>query len=191
MSEDSRTANRSTGWHGWHALTVLLVSALAAGYSACAASATQPGNRLIQVQQWGLYAYFEGHYWQVKRADFFYGYGWLDDHRVFVAYEPEGEVAAYAILEVIDLRTSKTTEIKTFGATGEPNFDINPKTHQIVCNFSDGIKILTIDSDNKLEIMTVAKDEIAWAVFWIDDHTIGYFTYRHEEKEFMTLQMPG
>lgn len=43
-------------------------------------------DRLVVIHGRVLNAFTEGRYKEIKRAKIFYGYGWLDDHRVFVAY---------------------------------------------------------------------------------------------------------
>jgi hypothetical protein len=56
-------------------------------------------KRLVLFQGNILHAYLNNKYVEIKRLDpkdSFYGYGWLDDHTVFLAYQREGYAQAIA-----------------------------------------------------------------------------------------------
>lgn len=147
---------------------------------------TNTQNRLIMVQGRVLNVYFNGQYKEIKRAGTFYGYGWLDDHRVFVAYQPEGWAEASARTEVIDVQQPKSFSLGEIGDTGESNFDVNPDTKEIIFNGPEGIELMTVDLQNLskpklsrhirlIKKIDPEKDEsVGWGVFWIDSRTIGY-----------------
>src|SRR6266702_6287778 len=84
--------------------------------SAYPAGGANASKRLMLFQGLILSAYFNDHYVEIKRAPLFYGYGWLDHHRVFVAYQREGSAAAYAESEIIDPRPSRTNTLARHGA---------------------------------------------------------------------------
>ncbi len=132
-----------------------------------------------------LNAYYGGRCVEIKRAETFYGYGWLDNNRIFVAYQPSEFAEAQANVEVIDLRDSKMTRIVTIGDIGEGNFDVNETTHEILFNDSDGIKLLLIKGDNSYKIELLKNDVGEWSVFWIDNDTIGYL---EANGEFKTIE---
>jgi hypothetical protein len=136
-----------------------------------------PSRRLILFQGSILHAYFDNKYVEVKRLSpngHFYGYGWLDDHTVFTAYQPEESAEAIANFEILDLRKGKTTKLDGIGGVGESNFDVNPTTGEIVFNDGDDLKLLKFNEKrNAYRIHEIKKKAACWAVFWIDSKTVG------------------
>ncbi len=170
-------------------ICLLLVSV----FGSCA---NNEGNRLIVIQGIALNAYYKGKYRTIWRAELFYGYGWIDGDRVFVAYQPREFSDARAIIKIVDLKTEKTIDIHEIGAAGESNFDSNPITHEIV--FTDTIpdvnlralsciRLITIHDDNTYAIKTIKTGGSPWAVFWIDKDTIGYLESDEKEDKQRTL----
>ncbi len=132
---------------------------------------------LVLFQGFILHAYFDNRYVEVKRLSpngFFYGYGWLDEHTVFIAYQREGDVEATADFEIVDLLKGKTIKLDGIGGVGESNFDVNPTTSEIVFSDGDDIKMLKFNEKrNAYRIQEMKKGAGCWAVFWIDSKTVG------------------
>jgi len=120
-------------------------------------------KRLVLFQGFILHAYFDNKYVEVKRlspqSGIFYGYGWLDDHTVFIAYQREGYAEAIADFEVVDLLKKRTTKLDGIGGTGESNFDVNPTTGEIIFSNGDDINFLKLDAKRKLISNTGNKKE--------------------------------
>lgn len=155
---------------------------------------SRASDRLILFQGFILSAYYNDHYIEVKRLHpghaTFYGYGWYDDHRVFVAYQPEVTGEAVAEIEIIDLRLSKTTKLGSIGGVGESNFDVNPSTGEIVYSTDNGINLLRIDDKtNSLRVENVKKDVFCWGTFWIDNQTIGCKLIEKDKGTFIKYQV--
>ena len=159
-----------------------------------AAGDSNTAKRLILFQGFLLNAYFNDQYIEVKRLSpkhaIFYGYGWLDDHRVFVAYQREGYAAAIADLEIIDLRQSRTTKLKNVGAGGESNFDVNPSTGEVVFTTDDAVKLLRVDAKTNAYRIEDVKNEFCWGVFWIDSKTIGCKLVLKDGLKFVKYSIP-
>lgn len=145
-------------------------------------------NKLILVQGRVLNAYYNGSYKVIKRADSFYGYGWIDTSRVFVAYQPKEEAEAFAKLELINIDSMNATKLTTIGGAGESYFDVNPETHEVVFNDSEGIKILSI-SNNSFRIRIVNSDAKSWGAFWVNSNTIGYLHYEKGNEKFVKVKV--
>ena len=145
-----------------------------------------------------LIAYFEGQYREIKQIEgFFYGYGWLDDYRVFVAYQQQGTGEAVAELEVIDLRQSRTTKLTRIGGVGESHFDVNSSTGEVVYDDSSGIHLLRIDvKTNSYKIYTIKeidilkKDVGCHGAFWVDSKTVGCFVFKNAKPDFVKFPVP-
>lgn len=145
-----------------------------------------------------LVAYFEGRYREIKQTEgFFYGYGWLDDHRVFVAYQQEGTGEAVAELEVIDLRQSRTTKLTRIGGVGESHFDVNSSTGEVVYDNSSGVHLLRIDAKTNSykiyvikEIDILKKDVGCHGAFWVDSKTVGCFVFKNAKPDFVKFSVP-
>lgn len=153
-------------------------------------SSTSSNKRLVFTSGSVLNVYFEGQYREIKRAEFIYGYGWLDDHRVFVAYQKErGEAAAE--LEVIDLRQSRTTKLASMGGVGESYFDVNSYTGEIVYNDLNGIHLLKINPiTNDSHIEDIKKNINCYSPFWVDSKTVGCLVYKDGKAEFVKFLLP-
>lgn len=146
---------------------------------------------------------FNGKYKELKRGDF-YGYGWLDDHRIFVAYQQEGWSEAIINADVIDLKKSR---VKTLGtirdAHGETNFAVNSHTGEVAFNAFGGgavdpdiailnyaIKLIIFDGNSSAYRIETIKENIDCIdVLWVDDATIGA-TLLDEHKTFVTIPVP-
>lgn len=147
-------------------------------------------KRLMLIQGRTLIAYFEGTYSELKQAEIFFGYGWLDDHRVFVAYNKTGRGEATAELEVIDLSQSQITKLTSIGGVGESYFDVNSSTGDVVYDDSGGIHLLRINAKtNSYEIINV-KNVDCHNAFWVDTKTIGCFLFTKEKPIFMEFPLP-
>jgi hypothetical protein len=146
---------------------------------------------------------FNGKYKELKRGDF-YGYGWLDDHRIFVAYQQEGWAEAIINADVIDLKKSRVKKLGTIrDAHGETNFSVNSRTGEVVFNaFSGGaadpesgilkhaIKLIIFDGNSgAYRIETIKENIDCIDVLWVDDFTIGA-TLLDEHKTFVTIPVP-
>lgn len=142
-----------------------------------------------------------GEYKELKRGDF-YGYGWLDDHRIFIAFQQKGYSEAIINSEVIDLRKSKVIELGTImEADGETNFDVNPNTSEVVFNGSEldktgsdefigVIKLMVFDAkNNKPSIETIKTKIDCKNVLWVDNNTIGA-TLFDKQGTFVTFPVP-
>jgi hypothetical protein len=145
----------------------------------CYDKKSEINGRLILVQGTVLSAFYDNTYKIIKRADTFYGYGWIGNGEIYVAYQPTGYAEAYAVIEVIDFKSSKTVKVTTIGGAGDSNFDINKITKKIVYNDTDGIKVLTI-KNHSFDIKTIKSDPDAWGPFWLNVNTI---VYMHADKE--------
>lgn len=146
-------------------------------------------ERLIVIQGNVLNAYYAGQYKEIKRADVLYGYGWLDEKHVFVAYQKSGPEAV-AELEVIDLVRSKAVHLATLGGVGDSNFDVNDSTGLVVFNDVEGIHLLIINPEtNAHRIEYIKKDFDCWGVFWIDDETVGCQVLQ-DGRKFVSFTVP-
>lgn len=164
------------------ALAIILNLTAASTYSA---DITSSSKRLILHQGFILSAYYNDRYIEVKRlkpgAQFFYGYGWLDDDKVFVAYQSL-DLVAHAEMEIVDLRHGRTTRLEGIGGVGEATFDVNLATGHIVYSTGDDINIIKIDPKiNSYQNQTVTNTD-CWGAFWIDDKTIGCKLFDKEGK---------
>ena len=135
-------------------------------------------KRLVLFQGFVLLAYFNDKYVEVKRLSpehaIFYGFGWLDDHTVFTAFQHGGSAEAIADFEIVDLRKGRTTKLDGMGGVGESNFDVNTATGEIVFNDGDDLKLLKLnEKKNAYRIQEIKKGAACWAVFWIDSKTVG------------------
>jgi hypothetical protein len=148
---------------------------------------TPNAKKGIVLQGKVLKALFNGKYKELKRGDF-YGYGWLDDHRVFVAFQQEGYSEAVINAEVIDLRESRVVKLGgIMEAHGDTNFDVNSHTSEIVFNaFGEGtvdpeglnkeyvIKLISFKAQSdSYQVKTIKRNIDSRNVYWIDDNTIG------------------
>lgn len=135
-----------------------------------------------------LYVYTEGKYEEVFRAEsFFYGYGLLDENRLFVAYQ-EKSAEAVAIVKQINLTTKAVTDILEVGGAGESHFDSNSKSSRIVFNDFEGIKIIDCSLATEPRIQLIKENVTGltgFGVFWLNDSTIGY----RESGGFQTIQL--
>lgn len=146
-------------------------------------------NRLIFIQGHVLNAYYQGEYKEIKRAEIFYGFGWLDEHRVFVAHQDPATSEAVAILEIIDLNKKVTVKLTSFGGAGESHFDVNSNTGDVVYNDSSGIHVLEVDKNNSFVVHNIQKDINSWAVFWIDNTTVGTILFENGKKKFKKIKI--
>ena len=164
-----------------------------AAYAAGESSAT---NRLILFQGFVLNAYYNDQYIEVKRLDpyssgrKFYGYGWLDDNRVFVAYQ--GDTAEAVVeMEIIDLRHLRTTKLKNIGGVGESLFDVNPTTGDVIYSTGDEINLIKIDKkNNTYRVENIKQKTNCWAAFWVDNRTIGCKLLEKNKDVFVKYIVP-
>jgi len=155
-------------------------------------------KRLILFQGFILNAYYNGQYTEVKRLPpdgTVYGYGWLDDNRVFVAYQRVDSGEAVADFEVIDLKKSKTTKLSGIGGVGESNFDVNTSTGRIIFSHNNEINELVINEDSKsykiVPLKTFKQFDYCWAIFWIDKNTVGCKFIHDNKIDFMKYDIPS
>lgn len=173
----------------WIVAAIFIAGQLSINANACE---TDTSKRLILVQGHVLNAYFGGLYHEIKRATTFYGYGWLDEHRVFVAYQKQDTTEAVAQLEIIDLRQSKVTKLTSLGGAGESHFDVNVTTGEVIYNDSDGVKLLSIDAKtNTYKIKDVKKRDAStynvdcFGAFWVDNKTVGCSIFKNGKSNFV------
>jgi hypothetical protein len=170
-------------------ITSLLICFFISFYAiSCGANQNLNGNKLVLLQGRILNAYYNGKYKEVERANIIYGYGWLDQNRIFVAYQKPNTAEAVAILEVININTNEKVKIRTIGGAGESHFDVNADTNKVVYNDSKGIHILNIKDDNSFDIDDVKETSNSWGVFWIDDQTIGTFVFEGDQQKFKKIK---
>lgn len=154
--------------------------------------ANPPTQRLVLVQGRVLNAYFEGQYREIKRAETIYGHGWLDDHRVFIAYQLERTGEAEAILEVIDLRDVRVTKLTSLGGVGDSHFDVNSATGEVIYADAGGLKVLRINErTNEYKIDNVKNDVLCYGAFWVDTKTAGCLVYQGKNRaDFVKFPVP-
>jgi hypothetical protein len=179
-----------------------MVLLLALGVMANTAFATPNAQKDIVLQGKVLKVLINGKYKVLKRGDF-YGYGWLDDHRIFIAYQQEGYSEAIVHAEVIDLRKARVVKIDIeLGANGETNFDVNSRTSEVVFNaFGEdkagpeggvtyAIKLITFDRNSSAyRVETIKENIYCKDVLWVDDNTIGATLYDGKET-FVKIPVP-
>lgn len=155
----------------------------------------QESRRLVLFQGFILLAYYDNQYFEVKRLDptqgRFYGYGWLDKDKVFVAYDLEQQGEAIADMEIIDLRQSKIVKLQAIGGVGESRFDVNTSRGEVIYSKESGIRLVSIETDlNKYQIYDYAKDVFCWAAFWVNDNTVGCRVYDDKSEKFVFKKYP-
>ncbi len=144
-------------------------------------------SRLVLAQGNVLNAFYDGKYREILRAEVIYGHGWLDDHRVFIAYQ-KGNGEAVAEIEVFDLRKFKATKLTSLGGVGESNFDINSSTGEAVFSDFEGVKLLKIDVEaSTYQIKNIKKDTRCYGTFWIDHNVVGCLVPQGEKFEFINF----
>ncbi len=148
-----------------------------------------------------LKALFHGKYKVLKQGEF-YGYGWLDDHRVFIAYQQEGYAEAIVDAEVVDLKKDKVSELGTImEAHGESNFDVNSHTGQVVFNgfgdkapdgaFANVIRLMTFDKNSSAyNVETIKKNIDCTNVLWVNNNTVGA-TLNDGHGTHVTIPVPN
>ena len=172
-------------------VTILLFVRILFAVPGFAADEPDVSKRLILIQGTTLIAYFEGRYQDVKRDKIFFGYGWLDNHRVFVAYSETSRSEAVADLEVIDLRQLRTTKLMRIGGVGESHFDVHPSTGEVVYDDSSGIYLLRIDAKtNSYKIVDIKKDVDCHIAFWVNNKTVGCFLFKNGKMNLMKFPVP-
>jgi hypothetical protein len=171
----------------WKSTMLILIATMAfASAPSNAASDIGSSGRLVLAQGGAvLNVYFNGQYEQLKRARTFYGYGWIDKNRVFIAYQEEDTPEAVAILEVFDLSTKKVAKLIDIGGVGESNFDVNSSTGEIVFCDADGISLLKISAKNTYQRQKLKKGDKFWGTFWVDENTVGTFVYGKDKSDFL------
>ena len=130
-------------------------------------------------QNYKLIVYVDGEYREIiKESKGFYGYGILDENRIFIAYQPYESSGALAVVMVHNLKEKKNKILFKVSNAGETSFDINNASKKIVYTDPDGIKVLTIHKDNSYTVTKVfsleASASAASFPFWIDEKTIGF-----------------
>ena len=170
---------------------ILVVSLITSAVYAAGESSTS--KRLILFQGFILNAYHNDQYVEVKRLDVngrFYGFGWVDDDTVFVAYQRPNHVEAVVDVELINLRQLRTTKQKILGAGGESNFDVNPSTGEVVFNTDDDVKLLKFDTKTNSHRIDVISSGFCWGVFWIDSKTVGCKLAEKDKLKFVRYAVP-
>jgi len=170
------------------ALVALLVLSMSTAPGK-AAPKLETENRLVRVPL-NLNAYFDGQYRTIKHADTFFGYGWLDDHHVFVATQRPDYGYPAVVAEIINLRTWKATQLKGVNEViegGETNFDVDPVTREIVIGGGKYLQFMKVDvKTNTYRVVTI-KNGVSgttpecWAAFWIDPKTVGCIRASQQE----------
>jgi hypothetical protein len=100
---------------------VILLIMLFTSITCYAVENVETSKRLILFLGNILHAYFNNKYIEIKRLkskDLFYGYGWIDDHTVFMAYQREGYAQAIADLEIIDLLQNRSVKLESIENVG-------------------------------------------------------------------------
>ncbi len=174
--------------------TIAAVLLVALGLTVNSGFADTDAEKGLVLEGDTLKALFHGKYKVLKKGDF-YGYGWLDDHRVFIAYQQEGYAEAIVDAEVVDLNSGKVSKLGTImEAHGESHFDVNSRTRQVVFNaFGDKvprgrisyvIRLMTFDQNsNAYTVETIRNNIDCASVVWVDDKTVratlndGHSTY--------------
>ncbi len=137
-----------------------------------------------------LLASFNGGYKEIFRTESpFYGYGVIDKEEVFLAYQPDGEAEAFAVVEILNLRRGTKKKITEIGGAGESHFAVHPRLRKVVFNDSDGVQLLSIEKNGKFKITTVIRDPNAFAPFWIDDNTVGYLSSKNKSSKFKKVSV--
>lgn len=157
---------------------------------------TATTKRLILFQGNILHAFHNNKYIEVKRLspkDPFYGYGWIDDHTVFLAYQREGYAQAIADREIVDLLQNRRVKLESIDNVGESNFDVNPTTGEIVFSDGDNINLLKLNAKrDAYRIQEIKKNASCWAVFWIDSKIVGCSDSRRDDKDtFVKYSIPS
>lgn len=179
----AKNEKRAFGIKGIIVVSLALIATIVLSNTHASESDSISTKRLVLTQGRALNVYFEGQYREIKRAEIIYGYGWLDDHRVFVAYQQEGTGEAVAVLEVIDLRHSRTTKLTSFGGVGESHFDVNFATGEVVYADSSGVKLLKIDAKtNSYRVDDIKKNVECYGAFWVDNKTVGCLIFVGSNK---------
>lgn len=161
---------------------------------------TTNAQKGIVLQGKVLKVLFNGKYKELKRGDF-YGYGWIDEHRVFVAYQQEGYSEAVVNAEVIDLLKSRVVKLGgILGAHGDTNFDVNSHTREIIYNaFGEEavdpegvnkeyvIKLISFKAQSDFyQVKTIKRNIDCRKIFWVDNNTIGA-TLNDGHETFVTI----
>lgn len=147
-----------------------------------------------------LNALYKGKLKLVKRGDF-YGYGWLDDHRVFIAYQDTHTAEASVQGEVIDFEKSQVFKIGGIkDGHGDSKFTVNSHTREVVFNgwgepsdvaghLEDVIKLITFEAQsNSYQLKTIKRNINCKSIYWIDDNTIGAIPYgEHKSPVIITI----
>ena len=174
----------------------LVVTLMATSPSASVAYAdggSGVSKRLVLFQGFILNAYYNDQYVEVKRLDVngtIYGYGWVDDDTVFVAYQRPNQAEAVVDVDLINLRQLRTTKQKILGAGGESNFDVNPSTGEVVFNTDDAVKLLKFDTKTNSHRIDVISSGFCWGVFWIDSKTVGCKLVEKDKLKFVKYAVP-
>jgi hypothetical protein len=111
------------------------------------------------------------------------GYGMIDDHQVFLAYQAPGEAEAITIISIVDMRTGKEKKLDEIGGTGESFFDYNQENGRVVFNWVDGIYVFTLREFWPNRYKLVARSSNSFEAFWIDATTIGYTDLQGKRAE--------
>jgi len=172
----------------------LVILSLMGTSVAWVAAAPKPGmaNRLVRVPM-SLNVYFDGQYRTIKHAYTFFGYGWLDNHHVFVATQRHDRIAAPAALEVINLRTWKAARLKGLGnatyARGEANFAVNRTSGEIVVGGHSNLQFMKLDLKTSTYRLATIKSGPCWSAFWINARTVGCL-HLGQQETLMRFTVP-
>ena len=172
---------------------IFIVMSIAFISSASATDGAQ--SRLLLFQGQILLAYYQDQYIEVKRlaagSGVFYGFGWLDSDRVFVAYDPGEQGEAVAKMEVVDLGRSSRLTLKQIGGVGESYFDVNRSRGQVIYSTENAISLISLNSNtNEYYIFDIIKGVSCWAAFWVDDRTVGCKIYDKNADKMLFKKYP-
>lgn len=158
-------------------LCIVVVASLVVPFAK--SSGVQPSSkRLILFQGTVLSAYYDDRYVEVKRLDpargMFYGYGWIGDGKVFVAYQDENEITAIANIEIVDLVDASRTKLANVGGVGESLFDVSDQNGDVVYSTETEIRIMRFNPEENSYSTSILKQGVfCWGAFWVDAKTVG------------------
>jgi len=133
---------------------------------------------------------------QLAKDSYFYGYGIVDSTHIFVAYQPEEQAEASAIIQVVDLATQKANFIGELGGTGESFFDYNRQNGYLVFNWVDGIAILQLrnpakDKSGMLSPKIIYQCQNCSETRWLDHETIAFTVWNGDKRELNKIKFEG
>lgn len=145
-------------------------------------------GRLVQVMGGSMLAtYYGGQFKEIAYSKIFYGYGWVDEERVFVAYQDDKFAEAAAVIKILNLKTMKHTILGEVGGAGETNFDVNATTPEVVYSDMHGVKLLKFNSDNSYKGALLSAKS-CYGVFWLSDNQVACVVSGKEKLDIEIIQ---